>query len=100
MGTSSIERGLMSGGEAPGGHALYALAHDLDGLEDLVEPDLVPVEDVAVLRVDHVEVDVVVREVRLGSPQVPRETGGAQDRAGRVQGDGLLRRDHARSGSR
>ena len=48
-----------------GRHALDTLLHDLHRFEDLVEADLVAIEDVAVLGVDHVEVDLVVREVRL-----------------------------------
>jgi len=78
-----------------GGHELHALAHDLDRLEDLVEADLVAVEDVAVRGVDHVEVDVVVGEVRLRLAEVPREAGGPQDGTGGVEGQRLLRGDHA-----
>src|SRR5262249_25108370 len=75
-------------------HALDALADDLDRLEDLVEPDLIAVEHVAVVGVDHVEVDVVVREIRLRAPEVPREAGGPQDRPGDAQPEGLLGGDH------
>ena len=77
-------------------HALDALAHDLDRLLDLVEPDPVPVEAVAVLGVDDVEVDLVVREVRLRGAQVPGEAGGAQDRPGDPERQRLLGGDRRR----
>src|SRR5205807_6861492 len=76
-------------------HALDALSYDLHRLQNLVEPDLVAVEDIAVLGVDHVEVDLVVRKVRLRPTEVPREPGRAQDRPGGAEGKGLLRVDHA-----
>jgi hypothetical protein len=72
---------------------LDALTDDPDRLEDLIEPDLIAVEHVAVLGIDHVEVDVFVREVRLRLSQIPREAGGPQDGTGRAQGERLLGRD-------
>ena len=41
---------------------------------------------------DHVEIHLVVGEVRLIATQVPGIAGGSQDRAGGRQGEGLSRR--------
>ena len=71
------------------------LADDPDRLADLVEADGVAVEAVAVAADDHVELDLVVVEVGHVAAQVPRHAGGAQDRAGGAEGDGLLGGDDA-----
>jgi hypothetical protein len=69
------------------------LTHDLDRLADLVEPDRVSVEGVAVRADDHVEVDLVVVQVRHVATEVPGDAGRAQDRSGRAERQCLLRCD-------
>ena len=78
-----------------GRHAVEDLAHDAHRLADLVEPDGVAVEGVAVRADDDVEVDLRVLHVRHAAADVPVDAGRAQHRAGGGEGDGLGRRDHA-----
>ena len=76
-------------------HLVDDLADDPHRLADLVEPDGVAVEGVAVGADDHVELDLVVGEVRHVPAQVPRHAGRAQDRAGGAEAPWPPRGDHA-----
>ena len=69
------------------------LADDADRLVDLVQPDGVTIERVAVAADDDVELDVGVAQVRHAPTQVPGDTGGTQDRTGRAERQRLLRGD-------
>src|SRR5262249_39843336 len=63
--------------------------------ENFVEANAVTVVDVTVLRENDVPVDFVVRQHRLRLPQIPRETGRPQDRAGNRTFEALLGGDLA-----
>ena len=79
----------------PRRHLVGDLADHLDRLANLVEAHRVAVEVVAVGADDHVEVDLVVGQVRHGPPQVPGHAGRAQDGPGHREGQCLLGRQVA-----
>jgi hypothetical protein len=54
--------------------AVEALGHDPDRLAHLLEPHAIAVVDVAPAVRDDAEIDLVVGEVRLDTPQVPRNS--------------------------
>ena len=75
-------------------HQLEDLGDDAHRLADLGEPDRVAVEAVAVRTDDHVEVELVVVQVRHVAAEIPLDAGRTQDRAGRAERHRLARGDH------
>ena len=72
-----------------------ALLDDPHRLAHLVDAHLVAVEDVASLVDGHVELDLVVGEIRLALAQVPVDAGGAEVRPGLAERDRVLGREGA-----
>jgi hypothetical protein len=83
--------------DGPAGHALERLLHHAHGLLHLGHAHQVAVEVVTVLAERHLELDPVVRPVRLHPAKVEGHAGGAQERARDSPRDGVLRgeRPHA-----
>src|ERR1035437_10229237 len=76
----------------PGRHLLDDLADDPDRLPDLVESYRVAVEVVTVGPDDHVEIDLVVVQIRHRPAEVPRDPCGPPNGPGEAEGQRLFGR--------